>query len=67
MLKCVIFVCTFPCSPDLVAAFKDVTLESLQAAGVSPSPVASTPPPAAAAPPAAPGSSYPPHMKVGLS
>lgn len=54
-------------SPDLIAAFKDVTLESLQAAGASPSPVASTPPPAAAAaPPAAPGSSYPPHMKITL-
>ncbi|XP_040036320.1 dihydrolipoyllysine-residue acetyltransferase component of pyruvate dehydrogenase complex, mitochondrial isoform X1 [Gasterosteus aculeatus] len=59
-------ICITVDSPDLVAAFKDVTLESLQAAVVSPSPVASTPPPAAAAPPAAPGSSYPPHMKVTL-
>ncbi|XP_054481369.1 dihydrolipoyllysine-residue acetyltransferase component of pyruvate dehydrogenase complex, mitochondrial [Anoplopoma fimbria] len=61
-------ICITVDSPDLVAAFKDVTLESLQAAGASPSPVASTPPPpaAAAAPPAAPGSSYPTHMKVTL-
>lgn len=57
-----------PCSPDLIAAFKDVTLESLKAAGAAPSSAASAPPPpaAAAAPPAAPGSSYPSHMKVGV-
>ncbi|XP_034406499.1 dihydrolipoyllysine-residue acetyltransferase component of pyruvate dehydrogenase complex, mitochondrial [Cyclopterus lumpus] len=52
-------ICITVDSPDLIAAFKDVTLESLQAAGASPSPVASTPP-------AAPGSSYPPHMKITL-
>lgn len=57
------------CSPDLIPAFKDVTLDSIKAAGAGPSPVASAPPPppaAAAAPPAAPGSSYPTHMKVGV-
>jgi len=56
---CLIFVCVCvcSCSPDLIAAFKDVTLESLQAAGAGPSPAASA---------AAPGSSYPPHMKVGV-
>ncbi|XP_068456927.1 dihydrolipoyllysine-residue acetyltransferase component of pyruvate dehydrogenase complex, mitochondrial isoform X2 [Clinocottus analis] len=60
-------ICITVDSPDLIAAFKDVTLESLQAAGASPSPVASPPSPAAAAaPPAAPGSSYPPHMKITL-
>ncbi|XP_075958300.1 dihydrolipoyllysine-residue acetyltransferase component of pyruvate dehydrogenase complex, mitochondrial [Anarhichas minor] len=58
-------ICITVDSPDLISAFKDVTLESLQAAGAGPSPVASTPPPAAAAA-AAPGSSYPPHMKVTL-
>lgn len=62
------FVCVFHCSADLIPAFKDVTLESLKAAGVGPSPAAAAPPPAAAAPaaPAAPGSSYPTHMKVGV-
>lgn len=59
----------FACSPDLIPAFKDVTLDSIKAAGAGPSPAASAPPPpppAAAAPPAAPGSSYPAHMKVGV-
>lgn len=63
------FVHIYPFSPDLIPAFKDVTLDSLKAAGVGPSPVSSAPPPpppAAAAPPAAPGSSYPTHMKVGI-
>ncbi|KAF1378598.1 hypothetical protein PFLUV_G00192210 [Perca fluviatilis] len=62
-------ICITVDSPDLIPAFKDVTLESLQAAGAGPSPVASAPPPpppAAAAPPAAPGSSYPTHMKITL-
>lgn len=58
----------FPCSPDLVSAFKDVTLDSIKVAGATPSPAASAPPPppaaAAPAPPAAPGSSYPAHLKV---
>lgn len=69
---CLILVCIFsPCSPDLIPAFKDITLDSLKAAGVGPSPVASAPSPAppspaAAAPPAAPGSSYPTHMKVSV-
>ncbi|XP_041807610.1 dihydrolipoyllysine-residue acetyltransferase component of pyruvate dehydrogenase complex, mitochondrial [Chelmon rostratus] len=56
-------------SPDLIPAFKDVTLDSIKAAGAGPSPAASAPPPpppAAAAPPAAPGSSYPAHMKITL-
>ncbi|XP_051255914.1 dihydrolipoyllysine-residue acetyltransferase component of pyruvate dehydrogenase complex, mitochondrial [Dicentrarchus labrax] len=60
-------ICITVDSPDLIPAFKDVTLESLKAAG--PSPVASAPPPpppAAAAPPAAPGSSYPTHLKITL-
>uniref|UniRef100_A0A3Q3XF66 Acetyltransferase component of pyruvate dehydrogenase complex n=1 Tax=Mola mola TaxID=94237 RepID=A0A3Q3XF66_MOLML len=66
-------ICITVDSPDLIPAFKDVTLDSLKAAGVSPSPAASAPPPpppppaaAAAAPPAAPGSSYPTHMKITL-
>ncbi|XP_032388700.1 dihydrolipoyllysine-residue acetyltransferase component of pyruvate dehydrogenase complex, mitochondrial isoform X2 [Etheostoma spectabile] len=60
-------ICITVDSPDLIPAFKDVTLESLQAAG--PSPVASAPPPPPAAAPAAtaaPGSSYPTHMKITL-
>lgn len=64
------YLCVFGlCSPDLIPAFKDVTLDSIKAAGVGPSPAASAPPPPAAAapaPPAAPGSSYPTHMKVGV-
>ncbi|KAK5858467.1 hypothetical protein PBY51_002604 [Eleginops maclovinus] len=59
-------ICITVDSPELVAAFKDVTLESIQAAGASPSPAASTPPPAPAAAPAAPGSSYPTHLKITL-
>ncbi|XP_072302263.1 dihydrolipoyllysine-residue acetyltransferase component of pyruvate dehydrogenase complex, mitochondrial [Eucyclogobius newberryi] len=52
---------------ELVEAFKDVTLDSLTAAGAAPSPVASAPPPpAAAAPLSAPGSSYPTHLKIML-
>lgn len=53
-------------NPDLIPAFKDVTLDSIKAAGGAPSPA---PPPAAAAAaasPAAPGSSYPTHMKITL-
>lgn len=61
-------ICITVDNPDLISAFKDVTLDSIQAAG--PSPGASAPPPAAAAapppPPAAPGSSYPTHMKITL-
>ncbi|XP_044077433.1 dihydrolipoyllysine-residue acetyltransferase component of pyruvate dehydrogenase complex, mitochondrial [Siniperca chuatsi] len=62
-------ICITVDSPDLIPAFKDVTLDSIKAAGAGPSPVASAPPPpppAAAAAPAAPGSSYPTHMKITL-
>ncbi|XP_029029018.1 dihydrolipoyllysine-residue acetyltransferase component of pyruvate dehydrogenase complex, mitochondrial [Betta splendens] len=66
-------ICITVDSPDLIPAFKDVTLDSIKAAGAAPSPAASAPPspPAAAAAavptsPAAPGSSYPPHMKIAL-
>lgn len=60
-------ICITVDNPDLIPAFKDVTLDSLKAEGAGPSPVASTPPSAAAAaPPAAPGSSYPTHMKITL-
>ncbi|KAM4546978.1 dihydrolipoyllysine-residue acetyltransferase component of pyruvate dehydrogenase complex, mitochondrial isoform 1-T1 [Fundulus diaphanus] len=61
-------ICITVDSPDLIPAFKDVTLDSTKAAGAAPSPAASAPPPpsAAAPSPAAPGSSYPPHMKVAL-
>lgn len=63
-------ICITVDSPDLIPAFKDVTLDSINAAGAGPSPAASAaaapPPPPAAAPPAAPGSSYPTHMKITL-
>uniref|UniRef100_A0A7N8WYS8 Acetyltransferase component of pyruvate dehydrogenase complex n=1 Tax=Mastacembelus armatus TaxID=205130 RepID=A0A7N8WYS8_9TELE len=65
-------ICITVDNPDLIPAFKDVTLDSIKAAGAAPSPSASAPPPpptAAAAPPpppAAPGSSYPTHMKITL-
>ncbi|XP_056253297.1 dihydrolipoyllysine-residue acetyltransferase component of pyruvate dehydrogenase complex, mitochondrial [Seriola aureovittata] len=64
-------ICITVDNPDLISAFKDVTLDSLKAAGAAPSTAASAPPPppppaAAAAPPAAPGSSYPTHMKITL-
>ncbi|CAM9217441.1 unnamed protein product [Lampetra planeri] len=62
-------ICITVDSPDLIPAFKDLTLDSLTAAGATASSAASTPPPpppAAAAAPAAPGSSYPPHMKITL-
>ncbi|CAG5874009.1 unnamed protein product [Menidia menidia] len=59
-------ICITVDSPDLIGAFKDVTLDSFKSAGAAPSPAASAPPPpAAGAPPAAaPGSSYPTHMKA---
>ncbi|XP_017273533.1 dihydrolipoyllysine-residue acetyltransferase component of pyruvate dehydrogenase complex, mitochondrial [Kryptolebias marmoratus] len=63
-------ICITVDSPDLIKAFKDVTLDSVKAAGATPSSATSAaapPPPAAAAPPpAAPGSFYPPHMKIPL-
>ncbi|XP_008303919.1 dihydrolipoyllysine-residue acetyltransferase component of pyruvate dehydrogenase complex, mitochondrial [Stegastes partitus] len=64
-------ICITVDNPDLISAFKDVTLDSIKSAGSAPSPAASAaapppPPAAAAAPPAAPGSSYPTHMKITL-
>ncbi|MED6238033.1 hypothetical protein ATANTOWER_005338 [Ataeniobius toweri] len=65
-------ICITVDSPDLIPAFKDVTLDSVKSAGAAPPSAASAPsPPSAAAaasasPPAAPGSSYPPHMKIAL-
>ncbi|XP_057677479.1 dihydrolipoyllysine-residue acetyltransferase component of pyruvate dehydrogenase complex, mitochondrial [Corythoichthys intestinalis] len=57
-------ICITVDSPDLIPAFKDVTLDSLTSA---PSAATSTPPPPpVAAPPAAPGSSYPTHLKITL-
>lgn len=59
-------ICITVDKPELIDAFKDVTLDSMTAAGAAPSPAASAPPPPAAAPPSAPGSSYPPHLKIPL-
>ncbi|KAM3868638.1 dihydrolipoyllysine-residue acetyltransferase component of pyruvate dehydrogenase complex, mitochondrial [Diretmus argenteus] len=56
-------ICITVDNPDFIPAFKDVTLDSLKAAGAAPSSAASTAPPP---PPAAPGSSYPPHLKILL-
>lgn len=58
-------ICLLTFSPDLIPAFKDFTVDKMS----SSAPAAAPPPPAAptAAPaaPQVPGSSYPPHMKVG--
>ncbi|XP_061595771.1 dihydrolipoyllysine-residue acetyltransferase component of pyruvate dehydrogenase complex, mitochondrial [Cololabis saira] len=62
-------ICITVDNPDQIAAFKDVTLDSIKAAGGAPAAAGSAPPPAPSAgapPPAAPGSSYPAHMKVAL-
>ncbi|XP_033833972.1 dihydrolipoyllysine-residue acetyltransferase component of pyruvate dehydrogenase complex, mitochondrial [Periophthalmus magnuspinnatus] len=60
-------ICITVDKPELVEAFKDVTLDSITAAGAPPPPAASAPPPPpAAAPPSVPGSSYPSHMKITL-
>ncbi|XP_037126433.1 dihydrolipoyllysine-residue acetyltransferase component of pyruvate dehydrogenase complex, mitochondrial isoform X3 [Syngnathus acus] len=60
-------ICITVASPDLIPAFKDVTLDSITSASSSAA-AAPPPPPAAAAsaPPAAPGSSYPTHLKIAL-
>ncbi|KAK0134056.1 Dihydrolipoyllysine-residue acetyltransferase component of pyruvate dehydrogenase complex, mitochondrial [Merluccius polli] len=55
-------ICITVDNPELIAAFKDVTADSLAAAGASSSPAASAPSP----PAAAPGSSYPTHLKIQL-
>lgn len=59
-------ICITVDKPELIEAFKDVTLDSMTTAGAAPSPAASAPPPPAPAPPSAPGSSYPPHLKIPL-
>lgn len=59
-------ICITVDKPELIDAFKDVTLDSMTTAGAAPSPAASAPPPPAPAPPSAPGSSYPPHLKIPL-
>uniref|UniRef100_A0A672LT25 Acetyltransferase component of pyruvate dehydrogenase complex n=1 Tax=Sinocyclocheilus grahami TaxID=75366 RepID=A0A672LT25_SINGR len=61
-------ICITVDNPDLIPAFKDLTLDKIAS---SASAAASAPPPpatpsAAPAPPQVPGSSYPPHMKVLL-
>ncbi|KAJ3589046.1 hypothetical protein NHX12_009894 [Muraenolepis orangiensis] len=56
-------ICITVDNQDLIAAFKDVTLESLAASEASSSPAASASPAAAAS---VPGSSYPTHLKIQL-
>ncbi|XP_051903116.1 dihydrolipoyllysine-residue acetyltransferase component of pyruvate dehydrogenase complex, mitochondrial [Hippocampus zosterae] len=58
-------ICITVDSPDLIPAFKDVTLDSLTT-GSSSAPSAPSPAAAASAPPAVPGSSYPTHLKITL-
>ncbi|XP_035290709.1 dihydrolipoyllysine-residue acetyltransferase component of pyruvate dehydrogenase complex, mitochondrial [Anguilla anguilla] len=61
-------ICITVDSPDLIPAFKDYSLE-MATASSTPAAAATPPPPPptpAAAPPQAPGSSYPPHMKILL-
>ncbi|MBN3310334.1 ODP2 dehydrogenase, partial [Amia calva] len=58
-------ICITVDSADHIPAFKDYTLE-MASASAAPTPAAAPPPPPPAAPPQAPGSSYPPHMKVLL-
>ncbi|CAL1573508.1 unnamed protein product [Knipowitschia caucasica] len=53
-------ICITVDKPELIEAFKDVTLDSITAAGAAPSPGSAPPPPSA------PGSSYPSHMKITL-
>uniref|UniRef100_A0A673KBR1 Acetyltransferase component of pyruvate dehydrogenase complex n=1 Tax=Sinocyclocheilus rhinocerous TaxID=307959 RepID=A0A673KBR1_9TELE len=61
-------ICITVDNPDLIPAFKDLTLDKI--ASSAPAAAAAHPPPAAPAaapaPPQVPGSSYPPHMKVLL-
>lgn len=61
-------ICITVDNPDLIPAFKDLTLDKI--ASSAPAAAAAPPPPAspaaAPAPPQVPGSSYPPHMKVLL-
>lgn len=59
-------ICITVDKPELIDAFKDVTLDSMTAAGATSSAAAPATPPPAAAPPSAPGSSYPPHLKIPL-
>ncbi|XP_034034318.1 dihydrolipoyllysine-residue acetyltransferase component of pyruvate dehydrogenase complex, mitochondrial isoform X2 [Thalassophryne amazonica] len=55
-------ICITVDNPELIPAFKDVTLDSVKA-DTTPSSTASAPPPP---PPAALGSSYPTHLKITL-
>ncbi|KAI1893491.1 hypothetical protein AGOR_G00124270 [Albula goreensis] len=61
-------ICITVDSPDLIPAFKDYTLEMAAAptASAAGAPPPAPPPPAGSAPSAAPGSSYPPHLKILL-
>ncbi|XP_061558039.1 dihydrolipoyllysine-residue acetyltransferase component of pyruvate dehydrogenase complex, mitochondrial [Phycodurus eques] len=71
-------ICITVDSPELIPAFKDVTLDSFTSATSSAAAAAPPPPPppssssssppaaSASAPPAAPGSSYPTHLKITL-
>ncbi|XP_034281157.1 dihydrolipoyllysine-residue acetyltransferase component of pyruvate dehydrogenase complex, mitochondrial [Pantherophis guttatus] len=67
-------ICITVDKPELIAAFKDYTLDSAAAAPPASMPPPPPPPPPSAAPPKpaaqpsaqAPGSSYPPHMQILL-
>ncbi|XP_046876331.1 dihydrolipoyllysine-residue acetyltransferase component of pyruvate dehydrogenase complex, mitochondrial [Hypomesus transpacificus] len=53
-------------NPDFIPAFKDLSLEKLASSATAAAAAAAPPPPPPAAGPAAPGSSYPPHLKIML-
>ncbi|XP_026090778.1 dihydrolipoyllysine-residue acetyltransferase component of pyruvate dehydrogenase complex, mitochondrial-like isoform X1 [Carassius auratus] len=63
-------ICITVDNPDLIPAFKDLTLDKLSSsappAAASPDPPPPASPAAAPAPLQVPGSSYPPHMKIPL-
>ncbi|XP_043532611.1 dihydrolipoyllysine-residue acetyltransferase component of pyruvate dehydrogenase complex, mitochondrial isoform X2 [Chiloscyllium plagiosum] len=59
-------ICITVDKPEDIEAFKDYTPEAAAAASGPPPPAAAAPPSTPSAPPKAPGSSYPPHMKIAL-
>ncbi|XP_067910049.1 dihydrolipoyllysine-residue acetyltransferase component of pyruvate dehydrogenase complex, mitochondrial [Heterodontus francisci] len=59
-------ICITVQTPEDVAAFKDYTPEAAAAASAPPAPAAAAAPSTPSSSPKAPGSSYPPHMKIDL-
>ncbi|XP_051537755.1 dihydrolipoyllysine-residue acetyltransferase component of pyruvate dehydrogenase complex, mitochondrial-like [Myxocyprinus asiaticus] len=59
-------ICITVDNPDLIPAFKDFAVDKIASTAPTAAPPPPAAPPAASALPQAPGSSYPPHMKVLL-